>query len=227
MDPGFALPWSVIAQARFEQALKGWKGGRVGGAREALRGVLEAASISVELDPASWMGHALMGAAELWTNLSVPRARLHAEKAIELNPSASMAHHFSGCISGFAGDLKGAIETQNNVYRVDPRYGHAEVVEADLGLWHLLEGDLERAAEHLQRSIGVDPSNLRARQRQIVLAGLAGDAALAREAFRALEELGGTMDEQYLAASYPFQDRKHAERFRAGLRAAEKLRSRP
>ena len=135
-----------------------------------------------------------------------------------------MAHHFSGCISGFAGDLKGAIATQNNVYRVDPRYGHAEVVEADLGLWHLLEGDLERAAEHLRRSIGIDPSNLRARQRQIVLAGLAGDAALAREAFRALEELGGTMDEQYLAASYPFQDRKHAERFRAGLRAAEKLR---
>ena len=107
---------------------------------------------------------------------------------------------------------------------MDPRYGHAEVVEADLGLWHLLEGDLERAAEHLRRSISVDPSNLRARQRQIVLAGLAGDAALAREAFRALEELGGTMDEQYLAASYPFQDPKHAERFRAGLRAAEKLR---
>ncbi len=227
VDPGFALPWSVIAQARFEQALKGWKGGRVGGAREALRGVLEAASISVELDPASWMGHALMGAAELWTNLSVPRARLHAEKAIELNPSASMAYHFSGCISGFAGDLRGAIETQSNVYRVDPRYGHAEVVEADLGLWHLLEGDLERAGEHLGRSISIDPSNLRARQRQIVLAGLTGDAALAREAFRALEELGGTMDEQYLAASYPFQDPRHGERFRKGLRAAEKLRSRP
>ena len=109
VDPGFALPWSVIAQTRFEQALKGWKGGRVVGAREAFRGVLEAASISVELDPTSWMGHALMSAAELWTNLSVPRARLHADKAIELNPSASMAHHFSGCISGFAGDLKGAI----------------------------------------------------------------------------------------------------------------------
>ncbi len=227
VDPGFALPWSVIAQTRFEQALKGWKGGRVVGAREAFRGVLEAASISVELDPASWMGHALMSAAELWTNLSVPRARLHADKAIELNPSASMAHHFSGCISGFAGDLKGAIATQSNVFRVDPRYGHAEVVEADLGLWHLLEGDLASAGEHLGRSIAIDPSNLRARQRQIVLAGLTGDAALARDAFRALEELGGTMDEQYLAASYPFQDPKHAERFRAGLRAAEKLRSRP
>ena len=188
--------------------------------------MFEAASTSVELDPGSWMGHALMSVGELWTNLSVSRARLHANRAIELNPSASMAHHFSGCISGFAGDLKAAIATQSDVYRVDPRYGHADVVEADLGLWHLLEGDLERAAEHLERSISLDPSNLRARQRQIVLAGLSGDAALAREAFQALEELGGTMDEQYLAVSYPFQDAKHAETFRKGLRAAEALRRR-
>ncbi len=224
VDPGFALPWSLIAQARFEQALKGWKAGAKSGGPVTFRGVLEAASTSVELDPASWMGHALMSAGELWTNLSFARARLHANRAIELNPSASMAHHFSGCISGFAGDLKAAIETEKNVHRVDPRYGHADVVEADLALWHLLEGDLKSAAEHLQRAIGIDPSNLRARQRQIVLAGLSGDAALAREAFRSLEELGGTMDERYLAASYPFQDRKHAETFRAGLRAAEALR---
>ncbi len=226
VDPGFALPWSLIAQARFEQALKGWKGGAKSAGPVTFRGVLEAASTSVELDPASWMGHALMSAGELWTNLSFARARLHANRAIELNPSASMAHHFSGCISGFAGDLKGAIETEENVHRVDPLYAHADVVEADLALWYLLKGDRKGAAEHLERAIAIDPANLRARQRQIVLAGLEGDAALAREAFRVLEELGGTMDERYLAASYPFQDKKHAETFRAGLRAAEALRSR-
>jgi TolB-like protein len=223
VDPGFALPWSIIAHARFEQALKGWKGGKSGApsrARDAFRAVLDAASISVELDPASWMGHALMSAGELWTNLSFSRARLHADRAIELNPSASMAHHFSGCISGFAGDLETAIGTQSNVYRVDPRYGHADVVEADLGLWRLLRGELDLAAEHLRRSVGIDPSNLRARQRQIALAGLSGDEALAREALRALEKLGGTLDEQYLAASYPFQDPKHAEIFRKALRKA-------
>jgi TolB-like protein len=226
VDPGFALPWSIIAHARFEQALKGWKGGKRLGSRDAFRAVLEAASTSVELDPASWMGHALMSAGELWTNLSFSRARLHANRAIELNPSASMAHHFSGCISGFAGDLKAAIATQSNVSLVDPRYSHADVVEADLGLWRLLQGELDLAAEHLQRAVAIDPSNLRARQRQIALAGLAGNETLAREALRALEELGGTMDEQYLAASYPFQDPKHAEKFRAGLRDAGVLRSR-
>ncbi len=156
VDPGFALPWSFIALARFEQALKGWTTGAPGGVRDTFRGMLEAASTSVELDPSSWMGHALMSAGELWTNLSFPRARLHANRALELNPSASMAHHFSGCISGFAGDLKDAIATQGNVSRVDPQYGHADVVEADLGLWHLLAGRLTLAAEHLRRAIGLE-----------------------------------------------------------------------
>jgi DNA-binding winged helix-turn-helix (wHTH) protein/tetratricopeptide (TPR) repeat protein len=224
VDPGFALPWSVIAQTRLEQALAGWKRGQRDESHEAFRGLLEAASTAVELDPSSWMGHTLMSAAELWVNLSFPRARLHANRALELNPSASMAHHVSGCIWGFAGDLDAAIAEQGNVFRVDPRYGHAEVVQADLGLWHLLRGDLEQAAEHLRRSVSLDPSNLRAWQRQIILAGMRGDAVRAREAFRALEKLGGTMDEGYLAVSYPFQDSKHAEAFRAGLRAAEALR---
>src|SRR5580765_7284859 len=220
VDPGFALPWSFIALARFETALKGWTAGAPGGVRDVFRGMLEAASTAVDLDPASWMGHALMSAGELWTNLSFPRARLHADRAVELNPSASMAHHFAGCISGFAGDLEGAIATQHNVYRVDPQYAHADVVEADLGLWHLLRGERECSGEHLARALAINPTNVRARQRQIVLGGLAGDAALAREALQALEKLGGTMDEQYLAASYPFQDARHAETFRAGLVAA-------
>jgi TolB-like protein len=224
VDPGFALPWSFIALTRFEQALKGWTGGKLGGVRETFRGMLDAASTAVDLDPSSWMGHALASAGELWTNLSFPRARLHANRALELNPSASMAHHFSGCISGFAGDLKDAIATQNNVYRVDPEYGHADVVEADLGLWHLLDGKLDRAAEHLRKAVAINPSNLRARQRQAVLGGLSGDAALVREAFDAIESLGGPMDEPYLAASYPFQDPHHAETFRNGLASARRLR---
>jgi hypothetical protein len=169
------------------------------------------------------MGHALMGAGELWTNLSISRARLHANRAIELNPSASMAHHFSGCISGFAGDLKAAIATQNDVYRVDPRYGHADVVEADLGLWHLLEGNLERAAStcsarsaRIPRTSGPDsgrsswrdsPATRRSRARR----------------FRRSRSSEEPWTSVYLAVSYLFQDAKHAETFRKGLRAAEAL----
>ena len=108
--------------------------------------------------------------------------------------------------------------------RRHPDYAHADVVEADLGLWRLLEGEQARAGEHLRRAIAINPANLRARQRQVALAGLAGDGALAREAHRELEALGGTLDEPYIAASYPFQNARHAETFRAGLAAAKALR---
>lgn len=219
-DPGFALPWSLIALTRFEAALRGWTGGAKGAIRDAFREMHAAASRATALDPSGWMGHALMAAGELWTNYAFPRARFHANRALELNPSTSMAYHFSGCIHGFAGDLVSAAAQQETVRRLDPAYPHRDVVEADLGLWRLLEGDLDRAARHLEEALALNPRNVRAKQRQAALAGLSGDAALARAALDDLAALSGLPDEAYWRASYPFQDPRHEARFREGLAAA-------
>ena len=216
-DPGFALPWSFIALARFEMALGGWTGAAGGSIRDTFREMLAAADMSVGLDPSGWMGHALKGAGELWTNSDLPTARLHANRAIELNPSASMSYHFSGCIHGFAGDLGQAIDFQGKVYRVDPGYPHSDVVEADLGLWFLLRGDFPQSGRHLSRALELNPRNLRALQRKIALAGLRGTADVARAALKELRDLGGTTDKAYLRDSYPFQNPEHAARFHEGL----------
>ncbi len=220
VDAGFALPWSLIALVRFELALKGWTGPARGAIHEAFRDMLAAAHTAVDLDPSGWMGHALVSAGELWTHLSFGKARRHVDRALELNPSGSMAYHFSGCIHGFAGQLETAIATEQAVYRVDPAYGHTDVVEADLGLWRLLQGELEEAARHLDRSIAFNPTNVRARQRMVALAGVRGDQEAARAALVELERVGGKMNETYLAASYPFRDPGHAAIFRDGLRRA-------
>lgn len=219
-DPGFALPWSLIALTRFEAALRGWTGGAKGAIKDAFREMHAAAARATALDPSGWMGHALMAAGELWTNYAFPRARFHANRALELNPSASLAYHFSGCIHGFAGDLRSAVAQQETIHRLDPAYPHRDVVEADLGLWRLLEGDLDRARRHLGDSLAHNPRNVRAKQRQIALAGLAGDATLARTALDDLAALSGLPDEAYWRASYPFQDPAHEARFRQGLAAA-------
>jgi TolB-like protein/DNA-binding winged helix-turn-helix (wHTH) protein len=220
VDPGFALPWSLIALTQFEQALKGWTNAHTASIRDMLRGVLGAAAKSLEIDPTGWMGHALASVGELWTNGSFPRARFHADRAIELNPSGWMAYHFSGCIRGFTGDLESAIAMQSLVYRYDPGYAHLDVVEADLGLWHLLSGDFESAQHHLDRSLGINPSNMRARQRRIVLAGCKGDRRFAEAGISALREMGGVPSESYLLESYPLQDPRHASIFRKGLVAS-------
>lgn len=225
LDPGAALPWTITALARFELALKGWTGGQAGSIQEVFRDMLKAATVATELDPSGWMGHALMSAGELWTNFAFPRARRHADLALSLNPSASMAYHFSGCIYGFAGDLDTAIATETDVYRVDPGYGHTDVVEADLGLWTLLQGDLDAARDHLDRALSFNPSNVRALQRRIALAGTNGDETLAAEAIAALRNCGGRLDENYLRASYPFQVPGHAERFHRALERAGLFRT--
>jgi DNA-binding winged helix-turn-helix (wHTH) protein len=217
VDRGFALPWSFIALVRFELALQGWTTITGGQIRDMFREMLAAANKSLELDPTCWMAHALMSVGELWTNGSFAKARLHADRAIELNPSGSMAYNFSGCIYGFAGDLEKAIATQEIVYRVDPGYVHADVLESDLGLWHLLAGNHDEAARHLERAISINPSNVRPRQRLVALAGCTGDTALAASAVAELRKIWGCMTDEYLEASYPFRDPRHAAMFRNGL----------
>jgi TolB-like protein/DNA-binding winged helix-turn-helix (wHTH) protein len=220
VDQGFALPWSLISLAYFELALRGWTSGTRGSIRTMFKDMLEAAATSVELDPSGWMGHALMSAGELWTNFAFPKARFHANRALELNPSASMAYHFSGCIHGFTGDLDLAIKTQNAVYQVDPSYPHLDVIEADLGLWHLLDNDLNGARQHLDRALTLNPQNIRARQRQLALAGILPDLGMAQAALQYLSPQGSEMDETYLRDSYPFQNPDHAAIFSAGIQKA-------
>jgi DNA-binding winged helix-turn-helix (wHTH) protein/tetratricopeptide (TPR) repeat protein len=219
-DPGFALPWSLIALVRFEIALKGFASGTSASIRDLLRDMLLAAKTSIDLDPAGWMGHSLMSVGELWTNFDLPKAHFHANRALELNPSSSMAHHFLGCIQGFSGDLEAAIKTQNTVYLVDPSYTHLDVIEADLGLWNILRNDLDGAKVHLRQALTLNPRNVRALQRLLVLGGILGDRNSIQTANHRLHELGSAISETDLVASYPFQNQEHSETFRMGLRKA-------
>ncbi|AKM10599.1 winged helix-turn-helix domain-containing protein [Croceicoccus naphthovorans] len=211
LDPGLALPWCLKAQAHFEIGLGGWLGGDVALARNCFNQMLSAARASLDLDPRGWMGHSLASAGELWARAAYHPARYHAEEALRLNPSAGLAHHFSGCIAGFGGDPAAAIEIQEAVYLVDPDYRHATVIEADLGLWHFLCGDVERALDHLDRSLRLNSGNLRALQRRIAARFRLGDIAGAVADGRDLVALGATLKIDQIRASYPFQDEAHAD----------------
>jgi TolB-like protein len=220
LDPASPLSWSLISLIRYETGLKGWVSGDLGGVRRHFQDMLVAARKAIEIDPTGWMGHCLASAGELWSEASYSRARYHADQAIDLNPSAGLAHHFSGCVYGFGGDLDTAVAVQSQAFRVDPNYLHADVIQADLGLWRYLMGDFDAARAHLERSMAENPTNQRARQRQVALLGRLGDEAGAREALEQLVALGGPLTGSYVAASYPFQRREHFELFAEGLRRA-------
>ena len=60
-----------------------------------------AARRAVELDDDDWLAHALLGIGLLWVNRQYDRAQHEVERAIALNPSAVIAHQFSGCVAVF------------------------------------------------------------------------------------------------------------------------------
>src|SRR6185312_8934002 len=141
LDPALPMSWNLISLIHFETALKGWVGGNLGSVEQLFEDMLSAARRAIDIDPSNWMGHSLASAGELWAMGAYGKARFHAEQALDLNPSASMAQHFSGCIFGFGGDLEAAVAVQSQVFRVDPKFLHSDVVDADLGLWSLLRDD--------------------------------------------------------------------------------------
>jgi hypothetical protein len=141
-------------------------------------------------------------------------------RAIELNPSACQAYRFGGCITGFAGDPAAARRHQERIFRIDPAYCYSAVIEVDLGLWRMIEGDLAEAGLHLQRAGQWDPGYGRACQRQVALGGLTGDRRLWERAKARLAELGVPLARDQILNSYPFRVAAQREVFLTGLRRA-------
>ncbi|MEM8662701.1 MAG: winged helix-turn-helix domain-containing protein [Pseudomonadota bacterium] len=215
--PEWTLPYTLIAVAKFQQAMLGFSGADTS---SAFAETLAAAKTALEIDHGAWIAHALTAVGELWTNNNHDRALLHVKRAIDLNPSAPMNYHFGGCITGFSGDPEAARAYQERLFRLDPVYPYAAVIEADLGLWHMLDEEFPEATERLDRSHRWDPRYGRALQRQIALAGLRGDSESAASATEKLRGLGLPIDANVIAASYPFKNPAHGALFLDGLHRA-------
>jgi hypothetical protein len=139
---------------------------------------------------------------------------------MELNPSACWIYHFGGCITGFAGDPQTARQHGARVFRIDPAYPYMAVIHSDLGLWHMLEGNLDAAADHLGRAEQWDPAYGRGLQRQVALAGLRGDRAAVGRAIGRLAEIGAPLAREQIMTSYPFREQRHRALFFDGFRRA-------
>lgn len=213
--PDWSLPYTLIAVAKFQQAMTGFSGADT---RAAFSDTMAEAKRALDIDRGSWIAHALTAVGELWTNRNHERALLHVQRAIELNPSASMNYHFGGCITGFSGDPIAARGYQERLLRMDPLYPYTATIESDLGLWHMIAAELPQAQDRLDRAHRWDPRYGRALQRQVVLCGLLDDREGAAAAMRKMSELGLPMDKDTIVASYPFREPEHLELFLDGLR---------
>ncbi len=215
--PDWGLPFALVAMARFQMAMAGFSASDTS---QAFRPALEAAEVALDIDRTDWMAHALTAVGELWTNRHHDKAIEHVKRALELNPSAVINYHFGGCITGFAGDPAQARAYQEHLIRIDPTYPYRAVIEADLGLWYMLDGEYDKAESRFDHAETWDPDYGRTLQRRIALFGLKGDRDRAQAAATRLKELQLPVDIDTIAASYPFRLAKHRDVFLTGLRQA-------
>lgn len=215
--PDWGLPMTLQAIARFQMAMAGFSASDSTG---AFSPTLNAAQAALEIDQNDWMAHALIAVGELWTNRNHEKALVHVRKALQLNPSAGINHHFGGCIFGFSGMLDEARGMQERLFRIDPTYPYRAVIEADLGLWHMLGDNFDEAEQQLEKALSWDPGYGRAYQRQIALFGLKGDRDRAAQAAQRLRDMQLPIDPDVIAQSYPFLKGTHREMFTHGLQSA-------
>src|ERR1700687_5300448 len=214
MAPTSSHVQSLLALTRFQGALAGWVLDPAG----SFASTYEAAEAAVALDDCDWLAHALLGIATLWSRHDYDRAMEEEEMAIALNPSAAIAYHFFACVLVFDGSPDKAIPKLRAVLQLDPRFQFLTVTLADMGLAHLLTGELEEAVRLCERSIAERRENVRAWQRLAAALGHLGRIEAAEAALEKVFELQPDFGAAYVHATYPFRDPAHTAMFCEGLR---------
>ena len=131
-----------------------------------------------------------------------------------------MAYHFSGCVLTFNDQPAAALTNLLVVPKLDPRFPLLPTTLADIALANFLLGNFDAAVRYCQRAIGEQRDHVRAWQRLAAIYGTLGRSEEASTAFGQVTRLMPKFGEEYLATTYPFRNREHADLLRHGLRQA-------
>lgn len=215
--PNSSYTYSLRALCMYFQALLVWKDEDPA---EPARSYLATARKAVELDEANWLGHALLGITLLWGRRDYAQAAEEVLRALELNPTAALAHQFMGCVRNFDGNPDQAIPHLEAALRLNPTPASATLQLSDLSLAYLLQGDFERAEDYARQAISKLEANTRAWERLAASLGHQNRRDEARAALEQLTRQQGPLREGYLEMTYPFRTGAHRELLWGGLQRA-------
>ncbi|MBS1831687.1 MAG: protein kinase, partial [Acidobacteria bacterium] len=110
---------------------------------------------SLQLDPASALGHVALGSVTLLYDWNFPKAEAELRRAIDLNSNSPEAHYVLAACIGAQGRLAEGVEEMRTALAMDPV--SALYMEA-LGARYLFARRYAEARETLQRTLSLDPS---------------------------------------------------------------------
>jgi TolB-like protein/Tfp pilus assembly protein PilF len=168
LDPGYSLAWAGIADTLTVLAYSGAARGS-----ESKAQAMAAARRSIELDPASAVGHTALACATLLYENNHAVAKWTFERALELNPRYAMGRCWYGgfYLNWARGDFERGIAEIRRALDGDPLSAY---VTMSLGVCLFTAGRLDEAIETCRRSIELDPESFVARWALGIALGLAG-----------------------------------------------------
>jgi TolB-like protein/DNA-binding winged helix-turn-helix (wHTH) protein/Tfp pilus assembly protein PilF len=149
LEPSWAMPWLGIADATNLLANHGYLPSDV--ARPRAR---HAARTALELDPDLAEAHTALALVEAEYDWDFTAAEASFRRALALNPSSANSHSWYAHFLVSQNRLDEAIRSMTRAHRLDPL---SPIIDANIGWFHLLAGDVELAEQRLRRTLEFDP----------------------------------------------------------------------
>ncbi len=216
LNAGASHTHALMALRNYHEALLVWARDPIDTSGE----VLAAAQAAVSLDERNWLAHAMHGISVMWHRRDYDTAAAAERRALALNPSATLAHQFQGCVLIFAGAPREALVHLDAALRLNPQGSNMTMLLSDMALAYMLIGEHESAVGSAQRAIGNFPGDIRAQQRLIAALGHLGRRDEAQAALAELARWQRRLSRRYIELTYPFRDSADFEMFVAGLKRA-------
>ena len=152
-DPGWAEPWSSIAEAELARPdppdLARGGSGRV----EAARRALESALVRDPEDGRSWL---LLARLRLWQEWDWSGARQALHRAVRIHPDDPGVWQLVAALETVSGRTDEALEAARRAMSLDPI---STALSADLGWTLYYSGRLEEALAECRRTLELEPEN--------------------------------------------------------------------
>jgi len=212
-EPGYATPYAWLAHWHVRQVSQGWSRDAAHDTREARR----LADAAVERDETSSLALAVRGLVTSYLDKDLEAANEFLNRALEINPSESLAWVFSTSTHAWLGIGDEAVNRCHRAIELSPYDPRMYTFTSIAGTAHAVAGNYDKAIEYCRQSLRLNRMYASSHRILALSLALAGRMDEAREAASGLLQVEPELTVERFRARYPGNKAAHVDAFCEGL----------